>query len=99
MLADIAEPPNMKRAFESSLSFAALSQQLDGLGASTGLPLTTRGRGGAVRGVSLTGWVAMAGMAALVLICVAGAVLLCRRLRGSSPEGAGYTLVVKQRGG
>jgi hypothetical protein len=28
-LSDIAEPPNMKRAFESSLSFALLKDQLD----------------------------------------------------------------------
>lgn len=96
VLADIAEPPNMKSAFESSLSIASLSSQLDSLGSATGLPLTVKDRRGAVKGISLTGWVAMLGMAAFVLLVLFGTVLLYKRLRGS-PEASGYTLVVKQQ--
>ncbi len=42
MLADIAEPPNMKQAFDSSLSFALLRSQLDKVERATGLSLVTR---------------------------------------------------------
>ena len=93
MLADIAEPPNMKRAFEASLNIVSLTAQLE---SSTGISgLTVRGRRGSVQGISLTGWVAMLGMSALVVLCMYGVFVLVRRLRGG-PDGA-YTLVVKQQ--
>ncbi|KAG1656262.1 hypothetical protein FOA52_011910 [Chlamydomonas sp. UWO 241] len=94
VLADIAEPPNMKAAFDSSLSFASLASQLDTIGSATGISFTTKGPRGNVRGISLTGWVAMLGMAALVVLCMFGLFVLVKKLRGG-PETSGYTLVVK----
>ncbi|KAG1660746.1 hypothetical protein FOA52_010620 [Chlamydomonas sp. UWO 241] len=90
-LADIAEPPNMKAAFESSLSFAALATQL---GSATGLSTVTTGPRGNVRGVSLTGWVAMLGISALVVLIMFGLFVVVKKLRGGH-ETSGYTMVVK----
>ncbi len=65
VLADVAEPPNMKRAFETSLSVALLESQLSVLESTTGLNMLSRDRAGAARGVTLTGWTALAGVAAM----------------------------------
>ena len=46
VLADIAEPPNMKQAFDASLSFALLKSQLDKIDSATGIPLVRRDRRG-----------------------------------------------------
>jgi Golgi apparatus protein 1 len=46
ILADIAEPPNMKQAFDTSLSIALLKSQLDVIDSATGIPLVTRDRRG-----------------------------------------------------
>ncbi|GLI58992.1 hypothetical protein VaNZ11_000814 [Volvox africanus] len=94
-LADIAEPPNMKAAFESSLAFALLKDQLEALEVNTGLPALTRDRRGNAQGVSLTGWMAMLGMTALIVLIIYGAYTGYRRLRGGSDRD--YTLVVKQQ--
>ena len=55
-----------------------------------------RDRRGAVQGISLTGWVAMLGMAALIVLVLYGTWMLYRHLRGERPEAQGYTLVVKK---
>jgi Golgi apparatus protein 1 len=94
VLSDIAEPPNTKQAFESSLSIASLTSQLASIEGTTGLPLTVRDIRGSINGISLTGWVAVLGMAALVVVCMHGMFILFKRLRGG-PEGKGYTVVVK----
>ena len=87
----------MKRAYESSLSVVSFTAQLEG---STGISgLTYRDGRGGVQGISLTGWVALLGIAATVVLCMWGVAQLVRRLRGGGPEGSGYTLVVKKPGG
>ncbi len=48
---------------------------------------------GAAQGVSLTGWVAMLGMAAMVLLIAYGGFVAYKRLRGIPDKD--YTLVVK----
>ena len=49
-----------------------------------------------MQGISLTGWMAMLGLAALIVLVLYGAVMLYRHLRGERPEAQGYTLVVKK---
>ncbi len=53
--------------------------------------------------VSLTGWVAMLGLASFILLVAYGCVVAYRRLRGlpgsGAGEGEGYTLVVKSHAG
>jgi Golgi apparatus protein 1 len=56
-----------------------------------------RGRNGQATGISLTGWTAILGMAALLLLAAAGVLLAYRRYVGS-PQAAGYTLVLKKGG-
>ncbi|EFJ50582.1 hypothetical protein VOLCADRAFT_103797 [Volvox carteri f. nagariensis] len=94
-LADIAEPPNMKAAFESSLTFALLKDQLEAIEVATGLPTLTRDRLGNPQGVSLTGSMAMMGVTALVVLIIYGVYAGYRRLRGGNDRD--YTLVVKQQ--
>ncbi|KAG2452551.1 hypothetical protein HYH02_002788 [Chlamydomonas schloesseri] len=93
-LADIAEPPNMKQAFESSLTFALLKDQLEKIEVNTGIPTVTRDRKGNAQGVSLTGWMAMLGMTALIVLVIYGAYAGYRRFRGETDRD--YTLVLKQ---
>lgn len=95
VLADIAEPPNMKQAFESSLSFALLKSQLEKIESTTGVPLIQRDTRGAAQGISLTGWMAMLGMTALVVLVIFGAYAGYKRFRGIPDKD--YTLVVKQK--
>ncbi len=93
VLADIAEPPNVKRAFDASLSFALIQNQLESVESSTGLELLTRNTKGAAQGLSLTGWTALAGIAAMVVLMGAGSWYGYKRYRGVPDHD--YTLVVK----
>jgi Golgi apparatus protein 1 len=93
VLADIAEPPNVKRAFDASLSFALIQQQLETVESSTGLELLTRNKLGVAQGVSLTGWTALAGIAAMVVLTAAGGWYGYKRYKGVPDHD--YTLVVK----
>jgi len=95
VLADIAEPPNIKQAFDNSLSFALLKSQLDKLDAATGIPLVNRDRRGTARAISLSGWVALLGITAMGALILFGAVTAYRRFRGLSDRD--YSLVVKQQ--
>ncbi|GFH23193.1 uncharacterized protein HaLaN_20772 [Haematococcus lacustris] len=88
ILADIAEPPNLKQAFDSSLSFALLKSQLDKIETATGIPLVARSQRGVAQGISLTGWVALMGVAALVVLVAFGAYTGYKRMRGISDSGA-----------
>jgi hypothetical protein len=69
--------------------------QLTSLESSTGLSMLQRGRNGQATGISLTGWTAILGMAALLLLAAAGVLMAYRRYNGS-PQSAGYTLVLKK---
>ena len=46
------------------------------------------------QGISLTGWVALLGIASCVVLVMFGVALVIRRLRGGPTDG--YTLVVKK---
>ncbi len=62
---------------------------------STGLTMLDRGKGGQATGISLTGWTAILGIAAFVLLMAAAAMLAYTRYMGE-PQAAGYTLVLKK---
>lgn len=96
VLADIAEPPNMKKAFESSLSFALLKDQLEKIETVTGIQTVTRDRGGEAQGVSLTGWMALFGISAMIVLVTYGLFTAYKRFRGVPDRD--YTLVVKSNG-
>lgn len=93
-MADIAEPPNVKQAFDASLSFALLKTQLDKVDSATNLGLVTRNAKGGAETISLTGWVALMGITAMVVLLSYGGWTLYKRVKGIPDKD--YTLVVKQ---
>lgn len=93
-LVDVAEPPNMKRAFEASLSVVVLKSQLEALESKTGVQMLNRDRRGNAQSVTLTGWTALAGIAAMLLLVMWGFAYAWRQYKGESKDG--YTLVVKR---
>lgn len=94
LLADVAEPPNMKRVFETTLSAALLESQLSTIEDKTGLPMLNRDRKGNAQSITLTGWTALAGMAALVVLAIAGITYAWKQYHGV-PDAA--TVVLKAR--
>jgi len=94
MLADVAEPPNMKRAFETTLSAALLESQLSALGSTIGLPMLNRDSQGRAQSVTLTGWIAVAGIAAMVVLVAAGGTYAWKQYSGL-PDAS--TVVLKSR--
>jgi Golgi apparatus protein 1 len=94
-LADIAEPPNMGRIYEDSLLAAFFKDQMDAVGKATGLPTVTRNPKGEAQGVSLTGWMAMLGMTAMIVVVFYGLFAAYKRMRGVPDHD--YTLVVKSQ--
>jgi len=94
MLVDVAEPPNMQRAFDTTLSLALLENHLASLESSTGMALLERDRQGHVQAVTLTGWVAVIGMAALVVLTLAGGAAAWKHYKGV-PDAS--TVVLKMR--
>lgn len=57
--------------------------------------LLVRDRSGNARSVTLTGWTALAGIAAFIVLIMWGVAYAWRRYRGG-PASDGYTLVVKK---
>jgi Golgi apparatus protein 1 len=94
-LLELAKPPDMARAFDNTLTQALLETQLGSLEASTGVSMLNRDRRGNVTSVALTGWLAVAGMAALIVLVVAGGVYGYRRYTGDT--GSASTVVLKSR--
>eukprot|EP00775_Hariotina_reticulata_P012795 gene12795-12923_t len=94
MLADVAEPPNMKRAFETTLSAALFESQLSALGSKTGLSMLNRDSQGRAQSVTLTGGIAVAGIAAMVVLVVAGGTYAWKQYSGV-PDAT--TVVLKSR--
>ncbi|KAI8465216.1 MAG: hypothetical protein J3K34DRAFT_379960 [Monoraphidium minutum] len=94
-LIELAAPPNLKAAFEEGLVSAALGSRLAALEAAAPAPLVARDDRGRAQGLTLTGWSAVAGVAALVVALLAAAGFALRHVLGlDSP-----TLVLKQRAG
>lgn len=87
----------MKEAFDTSLTFAMVKSQLEAVNSVTGLSTLSYGPNGEVRGVTLTGWVATAGMFAMAILVVYGGYRGYQHYWGVSPE-RDYTLVVKGAG-
>lgn len=96
LLASVATPPvtSMKRQFDVNLAGAVVHNQLENLEGITGVPMVKRDKQGGVTAISLTGWTAMAGVAALVFVVVAGGIYGYRHYKGVDRQG--YTLVMKQ---
>jgi Golgi apparatus protein 1 len=96
VLADIAEPPTMKRAFDTTLSVALLESQLSALESKTGLAMVTRDpRSGRARALTLTGWSAIAGIAAMVVLVLVGGTYAYKRYTGEPLDST--TVVLKSR--
>lgn len=95
-LAVLAEPPRVDQSYDvKALAYSVLKNSLEKVEQTTGLPTVTRNKQGGVTAVSLTGWSAIAGVAALVLVMLAGATLVVRQYLGQRDKD-GYTLVMKQ---
>jgi len=94
-IVDVAEPPDVKQAFDASLSVLLLQNQLSGLEGATGMTLLARDRLGRARRVTLTGWTAVLGMAAMIVLVIYAAGYGYKRylLGGLDRD---YSLVVKQ---
>ncbi|KAL4853837.1 Golgi apparatus protein 1 [Chlorella vulgaris] len=96
---DVAIPAHGYSSFQDSVTAAALVTQLSSLEASLGLKQGALHNPEATAGkdvLTLNGWAALAGLAALAAIGLALVAFLVRRLKG--PEGAQhnkYTLVLK----
>lgn len=55
-------------------------------------------RAGNTEGITLSGWIALAGMSAMVVLVAYAGLALMRRLRGGSAAERDFTLVLKQKG-
>lgn len=95
-LADVAEPPNMKQAFEASLSVALLQSQLSRLEGATGLNMLNRDQTGVAESITLTGWTALAGITAMVVLIMWGLAYGYKRYKGIPDKD--YTVVLKGKG-
>lgn len=95
VLADVAEPPNMKRAFETTLSVALLESQLSALESRTGLSMVNRDTAGHAQSLTLTGWTAIAGVAALVVLLLTLGTYAYKRYTGIPLDST--TVVLKSR--
>jgi Golgi apparatus protein 1 len=94
VLADVAEPPNMKRAFETTLSVALLESQLSALESKTGVAMVKRDQSGHAQALTLTGWTAIAGVAAMVVLVLVGGAYAYKRYTGAPLDST--TVVLKR---
>lgn len=93
VLLQLAEPPELASPFDNAhAAVQAAVAQLERLQAATGLPVLKKDSRGVAHGISLTGWSALVGLAALVVAVAGGAALAWRRYYGPRQ---GYTLVTK----
>lgn len=91
----LAEPTDAFAQYQTSLSASVVSSQVESLESKLGLSpgtLSSQKTGG----LTLTGWTAVLGMVAMVMVAAAGAVLGYRRYRGLDKH-AGYTMVKKSK--
>lgn len=92
----LAEPTDAFAQYQTSLSASTVSSQVESLEAKLGLArgtLTSPNN----KGLTLTGWTAVVGMFAIIVVSIAGAVLGYRRYKGLDKH-SGYTMVKKARG-
>ena len=92
----LAEPTDAFAQYQTSLSASTVSSQVESLEAKLGLSrgtLTSPNN----KGLTLTGWTAVVGMFAIIVVSIAGAVLGYRRYKGLDKH-SGYTMVKKTRG-
>lgn len=91
----LAEPTDAFAQYQTSLSASAVSSQMESLERSLGLSpgtLTSKSSGG----LTLTGWSAIFGILAIMIVAAAGAVFGYRRYKGLDKH-AGYTMVKKAK--
>jgi Golgi apparatus protein 1 len=94
-VAQLAAPPDAKRAFDAALGAAALlGSQLSRLEGATGVEMVARDAAGKPEGITLTGWSALLGIAALVVAVLGGAWYAWRQYTGA---GDAATVVLKTR--
>eukprot|EP00879_Flechtneria_rotunda_P008992 GHRR01009415.1.p1 GENE.GHRR01009415.1~~GHRR01009415.1.p1 ORF type:complete len:539 (+),score=221.10 GHRR01009415.1:802-2418(+) len=100
-LAAIAAPSDVEQGFDAStIAYSmqtALTLSMQRVEQATGLQTLRRNGQGAVTAISLTGWTALAGVAAFVLVLFAGALYGIRQYLGHAHQG--YSLVVKSPAG
>jgi hypothetical protein len=90
----LAEPQDAYSAYQTSLSASAVSSQIKSLEKKLGVaPGTLTAQSGG--GLSLTGWAAVLGLLAIVVVTIGGGVYGYRRYHGMDKQG--YTLVYKTR--
>lgn len=92
----LAEPTDAFAQYQTSLSASTVSSQVESLEAKLGLArgtLTSQNNSG----LTLTGWTAVIGMVAIIVVSIAGAILGYRRYKGLDKH-SGYTMVKKARG-
>lgn len=82
------------RVFEESLSVALLESQISSIESKTGATLVKRDARGHTAGVTLTGWSALLGIAALVVMLAASARYAWRSYAGVTDPS---TVVLKSR--
>jgi|UniRef100_A0A7S1X9L8 Golgi apparatus protein 1 len=99
-LVEVGAPRNQKRDFDTSLTMAGLANKMEGLvglGKGTLVSRPIRGKG---RVLTLSGWLAFAGMFSLVVVVLGGAYLSYRKYRyGDTGLNFGYTMVMKTQPG
>ena len=91
----LAEPTDAFAQYQTSLSASVVSSQVESLESKLGLSpgtLTSRNNGG----LTLTGWTAIFGIVAIMIVAAAGAVFGYRRYKGLDRH-AGYTMVKKSK--
>ena len=92
----LAEPTDAFAQYQTSLSASTVSSQVESLEAKLGLSRGTLSSQNN-SGLTLTGWTAVVGMVAIIVVTIAGAVLGYRRYKGLDRH-SGYTMVKKARG-
>lgn len=91
----LAEPSDAFAQYQTSLSASVASSQVEALESKLGLrpgTLSSRNTGG----LTLTGWTAVLGIVAIVMVAAAGGVFAYRQYKGLDKH-AGYTMVKKSK--
>lgn len=85
----------MKRAFDTTLSVALLESQLSALESKTGVAMVKRDQAGHAQALTLTGWTAIAGVAAMVVLVLVGGTYAYKRYTGVPLDST--TVVLKRQ--